>query len=626
MKEKNSLLKKIFSLISNTVNTRVHKYIKKEEVSVNFNLFHNSNIRNSQMYDIYINNDLVELIKVGAEIFYEKGNNKFTYGIITNILQRDFLPNNMSELSVYISSKNIVTHSNNIGKVSNVYVKDWLQVKHYFELKKVDAARNSHYYAIKSSADYGEWIILQLEMKARQYNITNDTFIDLKIIQEKWFNRSDFRIPGENTDYYYIHDSSFDIKNHPDDINVQNNDLIHIVDDFEFKLKDIYDNDGVLIDQNTWDTTITFDNNNNLKLFGKNIPNRQFSNFDILNNKLTSFKYNGEYYCVGALHEFIPIYEPKIGQFLKPKYNNLGQIEIINNLESIPICKCSKSGVDMEIVNISRKEDIIVFKVNNTHNNFEKYKTLNEIYNLPTNLNYDKNNILFDINGYRCLYDSVDCFHIKLINTNMTTNLSSSCMYDELNNIRGIVIGKESVTLDDVSLNIYNRLNTFNKNNYNDNNNIIYMVPIQSIIRCLNHQPLKDLPFRILYSNEQKVYYSSNNVYSSIINIYDDNNTQSVLTNFTQSYKLTKYDNRINQISDYENWEDIKVLNLIPLDIDSKFGLGHDANAAVTINDIKLSLDNTQDSLLKTYAKGAIIILSRGKTSFDTKRNFCKLL
>ena len=76
-------------------------------------------------------------------------------------------------------------------------------------------------------------------------------------------------------------------------------------------------------------------------------------------------------------------------------------------------------------------------------------------------------------------------------------------MYDELNNIRGIVIGKESVTLDDSNLNIYNTLNTFNKNNYNDNNNIIYMVPIQSIIRCLNKQPLKDLPFRISYSNNQ---------------------------------------------------------------------------------------------------------------------------
>jgi hypothetical protein len=46
----------------------------------------------------------------------------------------------------------------------------------------------------------------------------------------------------------------------------------------------------------------------------------------------------------------------------------------------------------------------------------------------------------------------------------------------------------------------------------------------------------------------------------------------------------------------------------------------------ITMDQLVLSDDATLDAQLKTHAKGAIIIISRGITSFAFKRNFCKLL
>ena len=92
--------------------------------------------------------------------------------------------------------------------------------------------------------------------------------------------------------------------------------------------------------------------------------------------------------------------------------------------------RCSETFVDMEIHNISVDLRFNNFKSNKDHKILIVYRK-NNIYNLPSELNFDTNDVYFDINGNKSIFSFVNNYHIALENTDKDYYHSSSAMFNK---------------------------------------------------------------------------------------------------------------------------------------------------------------------------------------------------
>lgn len=594
---------------------------KQSEVEVEFNMFDTSKILTTYQLEIFVNETQMKYIKKGKDIYlYFDNNTEILLGTIDSIISVDMKTDDKTAVSMQINTDNFLFASTYLKRdyfnsELKLYTKDWLGDRTNFKGLYRDAKKC--FIFCRTSTDLSDRMELKLEFNLNLINTDTGVESTKKLEIFSNFFKDDFKLPNSNDHFYYSNFSLFDFDNGDYSLFYTDNLEVKVLSGVSYKIEN-----EVEIEENIDLTNLPLDNNGILQL-DRNIPGYYFGNLKKRNVKLTSFMYNDNAYCVGAFHEFIPILNYTIDSHNKPQINKLGQKEIINNYPNIPICKCKKSGAELVIENISRKEDIIIFSINKTDNNYKKFLKLNKIYNLPTNLNFNKNQLFYDIFGNINTYDSVDMFHIRLFSSDKHYKQSSSCILNKDNMLQGIIVGSEISNYlkpETENHDIYNNFNNLNNNKYNNFNNIVYMVPIKSIIRCLNKEKLKDLPFRIRYSTSTDSYYTSRDGYSSIFNIVDGDKSYP-LNKFIESTSLTEWNSRIQNIEDFDNWEKVKVLNLIPLNNNAKFAARADGKyQAPTIDQIQLTDEQ------KAFANGAVIIVSRGITSFAYKRDFCKEL
>lgn len=588
---------------------------KKSEVDVDFNMYDTSKTLTRFSTYFYLNENQMKYIKKGKEIFYyDDNNNQLSFGLIEYINTVMVNDDNSVELQVYLRSPKLIFYGDSNNFNMKLYTTDWLGSKTYFRGRGIFFKDSLLFFRSKSGLP--DTIEFKLSFDYNSYNIDTATKSSETYSHNNFrFFKSKFKLPNSEDSFYLTNFNGFI---------TSTNSLLCSVDNLKINITHVKDILGNSLDL----SKIPRDKNNNL-ILERNINDSVFGNLSKKNIKLTSFKYNNNIYCVGAFHEFIPILNHTIGSFKEPEINNLGQRVIINNYPEIPLCKCKKSGAELNIENISRIEDIIIFSINKEDSNYNNFIKLNKIYELSSNLNFNKNQIFYDLNGNINTYDSVDMYHIRLFNSDKHYKQSSSCILNKNDMLEGIVVGSEisnHIDAEKENHDIYNNFNNLNINKYNNHNNIIYMVPIKSIIRCLNKEKLKDLPLRINYNNFHNLYYTSRDSYSTILNISDGDKSYSI-NKFTESIGLTSYNYRLMNITNFNDWKDLEVLNLIPLDNNAKYGARNDG-AYLPISNDQIILDNdpSQDAYLKNYAKGAIIIISRGITSFEYKRDFCKTL